>query len=197
VAVINKLSWLVLKAKSNQVDLLNMALYDNIVASELTAKNQEGRPDFEGHKALDSELIFSGNSALETKVRWDVWPRYQPDQFFDNYPDMGQVPLLIMHGTLNANTGFPGATATWTHYSKARANVQFITFPGAIHHMTFWTFMEGATTTCGLKVLASFILSPDHRADQSCIPFLQPIDWMGRSDAVKKNSAHLFGTDDL
>ncbi|ETV99284.1 hypothetical protein, variant 2 [Aphanomyces invadans] len=120
--------------------------------------------------------------------------RYEPDIFWNVTATVpAHASALLMAGGLDPQTEIRYARA---QYADMKGHRRLIEFPQAAHCTTFSTHRTTGGNTCGVKVLASYVLSSGvlDAVDTSCLDEIIPV----RFDSVGGNgyAAAYFGTAD-
>lgn len=160
-------------------------LASNIAFSEMMEVPAITRDEL---RALMSTSVFTSFSPF-THDQFDLWPRYEHDEYVGAYPDT-DVPVLLLNGTLDSATPIEFAEAIAPHYTKPHQT--FVSIPRATHGVFYgsWT-TEG--TSCGFELFKQFIAAPTSPLDTSCTASVLTHDFAG--DAVI--AQRYLGTDDL
>lgn len=166
-------------------------LHANIAFSELW---ESPPPDAATMKQRSDAAIFpAGVEALATEHA--AWPKYPADEYVGQYPKTS-VPLLMLAGTLDAQTPIELQETVKPHYSAP--NQTFVTVPTANHAVVNQSPMLlelGATQPkiCGMEVIVSFFSNPQVPPDTSCASKIAPLEFTRPPAEV----AFLLGTSDM
>lgn len=152
--------------------------------SELYAK-----PTSEQLSELDSWILMASDVAAGSEM-FDVWPRYQPDQFYDSMTETA-VPALLLQGDFDPQT--PPRVATNLRDRLTGPGQTYVQVPFSAHNVVMSSRIEGSNETCGQELMGQFLSAPDAPLDTSCTTATLGLDFMG-SPALNQT---LFGSDDM
>jgi pimeloyl-ACP methyl ester carboxylesterase len=148
--------------------LFSPVLHHHIVLSEMW---DAAPPSPAAHLASLQSLDF-GLLDVELDTLWATWPKYQADAFAAAYPTT-TVPLLMMNGTLDAQTPLAEAKDAETHFTAA--NQAFFEVPGAPHGAIGGEPWSQPSPPCSVQIVTSFVTHPDAPIDASCFGLVDPI----------------------
>ena len=174
----------------------------NILASELMTTSPWNPPPIEELERIESTLYFSTHNAPTMMDLWRLWPRYSVDGYSLKYPQISpDVPVLMMNGDLDPQTPFWMAQRAFSHYKSSSSKISPKSFlaliSGAPHGTPFFSPVTNSSIPCGLSLMSSFATSSGQSLDLSCLSHLEPFDWMGKSEMMKRLSSYFLGTPDM
>lgn len=170
--------------------LFSAVLYSNVTYSELWEEPAPSQATLQAR--YEAALFPSGVHEFEaSRVLWPVYPH---DEYVRHYAT-STVPMLMMNGTLDAQTTIERAQLVVEHYNAPHQT--FITIPNANHGVMWQSPMIGSQgefeTQCGFAIMTSFLADPKAPPDTSCLGQLAPFVF---ADTIG-NAPYLFGTTSL
>ena len=151
------------------------------------------------------------------RLYWDEWNKYTPnEETYNKFADP-PIPMLLLNGDLDPQTGIEQALYSAQQYGAIindndnYGNSQkryFYTIPNAPHFVMFTSPLinykdntlhwDHDFETCGFYIIKSFIdPDTDFVPDNKCINWLTPIDWNGDLYVTQLASLNTFGTEDM
>jgi hypothetical protein len=167
-------------------DLFSVALQLHVALSEMLEEPAVTRDEL---KAMLSDAVFTKYDPALHDIN-DAWPHYARDSFVGRYPDTN-VPVLIMNGTLDAQTPIEFADAIAPHYT--RPGQSYVTFPRSTHGILFGNSPTTTGSSCGMTVWNQFVTSPRSALDTGCTEQIMKIDFQNAPQV----SSFFFGTPDM
>jgi pimeloyl-ACP methyl ester carboxylesterase len=165
--------------------LFGHVLYTNLVLSEMWDADA---PTPAEHLAELQSIEF-GLIDVGLDERRAYWPVYPPSPLNAVYPDVS-VPMLMMNGTLDAQTPLEEAQQAEAHYTAATQT--FVVVPGAAHGAVAGEPWSQPGPPCTVTIIESFVGAPSQPLDTSCIALVDPVPL----EPTSQMSAVIFGTAD-
>eukprot|EP01084_Bolivina_argentea_P087764 158513_1 len=202
---------------TNVTTNMTITLGANILLSEMWNGLDSDDPGKDLSELLDEENGYYISSGISVNYRlwWDIWNRYPPnEQVYGQYANPS-IPMLLLNGNLD-----PQTPDTWAIHSAEQYNANindnmpnelnryYYTFPNTPHFVMFRSPIINSTQesqitgdnleTCGFWIMKSFINRDNNWIpNDSCIDWIEKIDWSGSNNISKLLTMELFGTDDL
>jgi len=159
-------------------------LASNIQYAEMTSI--KSGPAENGTALTDSAVnavvqMYSAASLSQIPPSRTSFASYQPDEYAYRYPNVS-VPLLILQGTLDPQTGFWNAMHGVGRYSGAQQHL--VVLPHTAHGTSFpgrSPTTDPGEPSCGMMIFASFVSRRGASLDDSCLSRLRPPDYSGVS----------------
>jgi len=135
--------------------------------------------------------VFCPGVAAAAAPIYPIWPRYVPDQYFNQWPT-SKTPILSMNGELDPQTPIENAS---TAAQKLTAPHQgFVSVPFSPHIVAVESPVKTASVApCGTQMIASFVRDPTAAPDASCLSDLAPLAFSEAPAVIQQ----FFGTSDL
>lgn len=110
-----------------------MILQANVMLGELFFDSPI--PSFETVEAWSRSSHFATYIPPLFRILWDKWNRYLPDEYHNQYPEVGDLPMLLLNGELDMAT--PIYLASWDALHYNHSNQVFVAIPLAAHITMF------------------------------------------------------------
>ena len=105
--------------------------------------------------------------------------------------------MLAMNGQLDQAVPVAWARHSARKYQAVNPNFHYVEMPNTAHVPSTQSPVPGSPTSCGFSLIVSFLLSPTHTPDTSCVPLVEPVDFAGTTPGVQAAAKQYFGTTDL
>lgn len=174
-------------------------LGDNILLSEMWYGTDPSKtpPSVEELQRISDEAFFATYGPPSLAAEYDGWDRYSPNATYYNlYPKIS-IPLALLNGDLDPQTPYFWAATASRKITEIGTKHSFITVPRSTHCTTFGAPTIDGGPTCGMQLLKSFVLSPNHSLDTKCLPRVLPIDFAGTTNVSIGLSKVFFNTPDM
>jgi pimeloyl-ACP methyl ester carboxylesterase len=158
------------------------AIHLQIVLNELFL---EQPPTLQEVVSGEQALSATTWNAPEYRATWDVWP-HTYDQCLREYRPIA-VPLLMLHGELDARVGIARGRALAAHYTGAGQT--FVEVPRAGHVVAG----DLSIGFCGYTMVGQFLNDPTAAVNTSCLSTVTPYHFSGN---LALNVMTIFGTMD-
>jgi pimeloyl-ACP methyl ester carboxylesterase len=163
----------------------SQALSANIVLSELSVRPTPTANELASNVA---GLFASTDAGPRLAGAVSSWPTYARDGYFGNFADT-DVPLLMLNGTLDAQTPTSVAQPAGDHYRGP--NQHFILIPYSPHTTLTQSIIDESDDTCGAALSRQFLDDPTAALDTACLASVLPLNFAG----YPAITSLLFGTD--
>jgi pimeloyl-ACP methyl ester carboxylesterase len=151
-------------------------------------------PSMDDIKAVQDEALFATEAVLPLRALWDIWPRYERDEYFGKYLSTlsTELPMLMLNGTLDPSTPHEVAQQIAAHYTAP--GQKLVTIPLASHvTLTSSPLASDPAQNCGSLLFAEFLQKGGHPLDESCTGKVKPLDFQGNAQTAQL----FFGKGDL
>jgi len=168
----------------------SMAAFLHISTSDLTPS-----PPLAEVEAFEATSLFSKELDYLVAIAAPVWPAGAPDPLAGSFAETS-IPLLMMNGTLDAQTSIEGARAFAAE--MAGPHHYFVELPRTRHvALTSSATVADLVNTrpCGAQILASFLASPESPPDTSCTVDILPLgfSWGATIDEAMWGTTDIWG----
>jgi len=151
-------------------ELFSTVLHHHVILSEMWDANP---PTAAAHLTALQELEF-GLIDVELDQLLPTWPVYAADAFAAAYPTTS-VPLLMLNGTLDAQTPLEPAEDAIPHYTAA--SQYFVVVPGSPHGALGGEPWSQPTFPCSIQIANAFVADSSQTPDESCFALADPVDF--------------------
>lgn len=165
--------------------LFSVVLHHHIILSELWDASP---PTPAAHLATLQGIEF-GLIDVDLDTLLPTWPKYGGDPLSTVYPKV-DLPILMVNGTLDAQTPLVIALPAKSHYTGAHQH--FITVPGSAHGAIGGEPWSKPGPPCSIQIVDAFVNEPTAPIDESCFADAAPVDFVPDATTTKA----FFGTTD-
>lgn len=164
------------------------ALQNHVALSELW---EQPAPTAAEMQARCDALTTCPGFGPQAGPLYDVWPRYQPDEYANGWPQT-TLPILALNGTLDPQTPLETAQVTADHLTAPHQT--FVAVPFSPHGVIFESPVKTAgAPPCGLQMMHGFLADPTAPIDTACLDDLVPVEFTVSPEVAE----FFFGTQDI
>lgn len=157
-------------ARQVRVPRESTLLQNHIILSELW---EEPAPSLEDMQAREASLVISPELVPEVARVYDLWPRYEHDEYTNRWPSSKSVPILAMNGTLDPQTPIEIAMVAAQQLNGPQQH--FVTVPFSSHLVLLSSPLKGSRDTCGAQLVKGFIDDATAAPNVACLENLKPV----------------------
>jgi hypothetical protein len=143
----------------------------------------------DGAGAVVFPRVFPGPDTLRV---WDEAPSYPRDEHVGRFATTG-VPMQMMNGTLDPQTGLEDAMPTAEHFTGPHQT--FVVIERGVHGLLYesrYDVDDGTAGTCGMDLIVQFLADPTAALDTSCRTETSHLDFSSAQEAM-----WTFGTESM
>jgi len=138
-----------------------------------------------------ADRVFCPGVASAAAPIYPSWPRYEPDQYVNEWPT-SKTPILSMNGELDPQT--PIENASITAQKLTAPHQAFVSVAFSPHIVAVESPVKTANAApCGAQMMASFVRDPNVAPDTSCLSDLAPLAFTEDPAVIQQ----FFGTRDM